>query len=294
MYEQIAANRKRTVWLMAIFLVVIIAVGYVFARAYNDPSILIGAVVFSMVMNWISYFKSDQIALLSARAVPVKPERSIEERELKNLVDNLAITSGLPAPKVYVIQDDSPNAFATGRDPKHASIAVTTGLMQLLNKSEMEGVVAHELSHVKNYDILLATVVVTLVGTIALLADWFLRSRSFHYDDDRKSAGIWLVIGLILALLAPIFAQLIQLAISRRREFLADASGAMLTRYPEGLAAALEKLAINTQPLRSANRATAHLFIADPFATMKARVNKLFSTHPPIEERIAALKQMNI
>jgi len=297
MYNQIAANRNRTIFLMAIFLCLVIALGYAFSYYYNNPNILWFAVVFSLFMNWFSYFHSDTIALAASGARPANAD-SLDELELIHIVENLAIADGLPTPKVYIIDDQSPNAFATGRDSQHASVAVTRGLMQLLTKAEMEGALAHELSHVKNYDILLSTIVVTLVGVITLAGDWFVRANMFRGGGDRNnnnSNAIFAVLAVVFIILSPIFAQLIQLAISRKREFLADASGALLTRYPEGLASALEKIGANSKPMRRANRATAHLFIADPFGDrLGRRVAGLFSTHPPIEQRIKALKEMSL
>ena len=220
---------------------------------------------------------------------------------LYNVVEGLAIAAGVPAPRCYVIDDTAPNAFATGRNPQHAVICVTTGILQKLDRVELEGVVAHEMSHIKNYDIRLQTVVVVMAGVVALLSDWML--RSFFWGGGRRRGGregrggggagaILVVVGLALALLAPLFATIIQLAVSRKREFLADASGAMLTRYPAGLASALRKISADTEPLEAANKATAHLYIVNPLKDIKGAVNKLFSTHPPIEERIAALEKM--
>jgi heat shock protein HtpX len=215
---------------------------------------------------------------------------------LYNIVENLSITAGLPTPKIYIIQDSSPNAFATGRDPQHAVVCVTTGILERLEKVELEGVLAHELSHVGNRDILLSTVVVVMVGFIALLADWFRFSTFFgggrRRSGDGEAGVILMIVALVLSILAPIGAMLIQLAISRKREFLADADGALLTRYPEGLARALEKISADPRPLSEANSATAHLFIVNPFRGNK--VSKLFSTHPPVEDRIAALRGMDI
>lgn len=291
MYNNIAANRNRTIFLMITFFIFFILLGYALSYYYNDPSILWMAVVFSVFMNWFSYFFSDKIALTSTGAKPANPEQDIEQRQIVNMVENLSIAGGLPTPRVYVIEDQSPNAFATGRNPKHATVTVTRGLMQLLDKSEMEGVIAHELSHVKNYDILLSTIVVTLVGAITLIGDIFIRSSWMRSgdSDNNKQGNIMAIVAIAFIVLSPLFAQLIQLAISRRREFLADASGALLTRYPEGLAKALEKIDAHAQPMKRANRATAHLFIANPFAS---KVANLFSTHPPTSERIKALREM--
>lgn len=278
---------------MTLFLVVIIALGWVFAEIYGNPVILYGAVIFSLVMNVASYWYSDKVALAVSKAVPADPVRFIE---LHRLVENLAITAGLPKPRVYVINDSAPNAFATGRNEKHAAVAVTTGLLEQLEKTELEGVIAHELSHIKNRDILLQTAVVILAGFVAIASDIFLRSRLWGRNDDNGRAGAILVlVGIILSILAPIVASLIQLAISRKREFLADASGALLTRYPEGLARALEKISAHPTPLRSASNATAHMFIANPFGSKSLQgMHKLFMTHPPAEERIKILRGMTL
>ncbi len=299
MYSQVDANKRRTFYLFFFFALVVIGVGWVFSYIYNSPLILIIAVAIAVVQSWFSYYFADSVALSVSGAVEA-PESQFSE--LHNIVENLAITSGLPKPRVYVIDDPAPNAFATGRNTKHAAVAVTTGLLQLMNKTELEGVLAHELSHVKNYDILVMTVAVTLVGAIILVSDIFLRSwfwgggrRSSR--DNNDSAGWLMIIGIVLAILAPIFGQLIQLAISRKREYLADASGALLTRYPEGLASALEKLEKFEKPMRRVNRATAHLFINEPYGVDDEKVKEnwfttLFSTHPPIQDRINKLREM--
>jgi len=273
---------------------VIIGLGYVFARIYDSNAILIWAVGISVAMSWMSYFNSDKLALATSRARALRPNDSLEERKIQHLVENLSITAGVPLPKIYIIDDSAPNAFATGRDPKHASIALTRGLIEKLNKVEIEGVIAHELSHVRNWDILLSTVSITLVGIVTLLADWFMRVRISQNDHDRNSGNALVIIGIILAVLAPMFARLLQLAISRKREFLADASGAMLTRYPEGLASALEKIAAYPTGMRVANRATAHLFIANPFPKLANKISYLYSTHPPVEERVRFLREMTL
>ena len=294
MYAQIVVNQRRTALLMAIFFLVIIGLGYVFARIYDSNAILIWAVGISVAMSWMSYFNSDKLALATSRARALRPNDSLEERKIQHLVENLSITAGVPLPKIYIIDDSAPNAFATGRDPKHASIALTRGLIEKLNKVEIEGVIAHELSHVRNWDILLSTVSITLVGIVTLLADWFMRVRISQNDHDRNSGNALVIIGIILAVLAPMFARLLQLAISRKREFLADASGAMLTRYPEGLASALEKIAAYPTGMRVANRATAHLFIANPFPKLANKISYLYSTHPPVEERVRFLREMTL
>ena len=277
---------------MGFFLVFMIGLGYVLSWYFGNYFILVIAVVVASIQALISYYYSDSISLMTAGAKEVPHQEPF--LELHRLVENLSITAGLPAPKVYVINDPSPNAFATGRDPKHASIAVTTGLLEMMSKNELEGVIAHELSHVGNYDIRLMTIIVILVGTVALISDFALRYMWFgggRRDSNESGQGqlIMLVVAIALAILAPFAAMLIQLAISRKREYLADASGALLTRYPDGLASALEKISHYDKPIKHANRATAHLYISDPF---KKKVSGLFSTHPPVEERIQKLHAM--
>nr|OQA04333.1 MAG: hypothetical protein BWY68_00396 [bacterium ADurb.Bin400] len=290
MYSQIDSNKRRTSLLIGLFLILIIGLGWVFSRVYDSPVILVVAVLFSIIQALVSYYYSDTIAIASSGAKEAPREGAF--LELHRIVENLAITAGIPKPKVYVISDSSPNAFATGRDPEHAAIGVTTGLMERLNRTQLEGVIAHEMSHIGNYDIRVMTVVVVLVGTVTLLADIFLRSMWFRSDDrsNREGGNILLLVGLVLAILSPIFAALIQFAVSRKREYLADASGALLTRYPRGLAEALEVISQDRRPLSTANHATAHLFISNPFKG--ANVTALFSTHPPIEDRIKRLREM--
>jgi heat shock protein HtpX len=247
----------------------------------------------ALAMAWGSYYYSDRIVLSMSRARPVTKE---EEPYLYNAVEGLCIAAGgLPMPRLYLIEDSAPNAFATGRDPQHAAIAVTRGLLDKLNRVELEGVIGHEMSHIRNYDIRFMTLVSVLVGTVLLLSDWML--RSVYYSRGRRgrqggAAGILILIGLVFVILSPIIAQLMQLALSRRREFLADASGAVLTRYPEGLASALEKIAADPDPLEVANKATAHLYIWNPLKDHGGRLNALFSTHPPVEERVRRLRAM--
>lgn len=294
LYTQVDKNVRKTWLLITLFLILIIGLGYVFSYNLREPTILYGAVFFSFLMSFLSYWYSDKIALAINRAHEIKHE---ENPELFHIVENLCITAGLPMPKIYLIDEMAPNAFATGRDPKHAVIAVTRGLIEKLNRSELEGVIAHELSHVGNRDILLATVIVVLVGFVVLLSDWFLRFSFFggRRSRDREGGQIGAIlglVGLILAILSPLIATLIQLAVSRKREFLADADGALLTRYPEGLASALEKIAADPHQLNVANKATAHLYIANPFKGRK--ISSLFMTHPPIEERIKILRGMEI
>ncbi len=292
LYTQQSRNVTRTWFLMTLFLVVIVTLGYFISYYYRNPGILYFAVIFSVIMNIMSYWYSDKIVLSISGAHEVKRE---EYMDLYNIVENLSITAGLPMPKVYVIDDASPNAFATGRDKEHAVIVVTSGLLKLLNKVELEGVISHELSHIGNRDILLSTVVVVLVGFISIVSDMFVRGMMRGGRDDKKEGGgIFMVLGIIFIILSPIIAKLIQLAISRKREFLADASGALLTRYPEGLASALEKISSANIPMKNVNSATAHLFISNPLGGVGKKVSSLFSTHPPVEERIKALIGMEI
>jgi len=289
LYTQQSRNVTKTWLLMSAFFVIVIGIGFFFSQYYRNPNILYFFVIFSIVMNIASYWYSDKIALKLNHAKQIKKE---ENPELWNIVENLSITAGLPMPKLCIINDVSPNAFATGRNKEHAVVAVTTGLLQILDKNEIEGVIAHELSHIGNRDILLSTVVVVLVGFISIVADIFLRSMFWgggRSRDSDRGGGILMFVGIILSILAPIFAMLIQLAISRKREFLADASGALLTRYPEGLANALVKISKYPKPMTYANKATAHLFIANPFGGMGKKVSGLFNTHPPMEARVKAL-----
>jgi len=289
LYTQQSKNVTKTWLLMSAFFVIVIGIGFFFSQYYGNPNILYFFVIFSIGMNVMSYWYSDKIALKLNHAKQIKKE---ENPELWNIVENLSITAGLPMPKLYVINDPSPNAFATGRNKEHAVVAVTTGLLQILDRNELEGVIAHELSHIGNRDILLSTVVVVLVGFISIVADMFLRSMFWgggRSRDNDRGGGIMMLVGILLSILAPIFAILIQLAISRKREFLADASGALLTRYPEGLANALVKISKYPKPMTYANKATAHLFIANPFGGMGKKVSGLFNTHPPMEARVKAL-----
>lgn len=293
-YTHQTQNVRKTWLLMSIFFVAVIGIAWAFSYILKNPSILYIGVVFSIGMNIWSYWYSDTLVIKMSGAVPVTREQYFD---LWNAVENLSITAGLPMPKLYVIDDPSPNAFATGRDKEHAAVAVTSGLLGLLNKNELEGVIAHELSHIGNRDILLGTVVVVLVGFIAILSDMFLRTAGWGGDnreEDNRLGLILMIAGVVLAILAPIVAQLIQLAISRKREFLADASGALLTRYPEGLASALEKISGYPQGLQKVSTATAHLYIANPLKDSKGMsfLTKLFATHPPTEERVSALRGM--
>lgn len=294
-YNQADKNVRLTWLYITGFLLFVIAVGYVFAGAMNNSAILVVAVFFSVIMSFASYWWSDKIVLAMSGAKAVTHENA---KEIYHLVENLSITAGLPVPKIYIIQDSSPNAFATGRNPEHAVICLTTGIIEKLDKPELEGVIAHEMSHIGNRDILLSTVIVVLVGFVALLADFFRRWSFFgggRRSSDREEGqlgAILLIAGIILSILAPLAAMLIQLAISRKREFLADADGALLTRYPEGLAKALEKISADPIPMQHANRATAHLFIANPFKGQK--ISNLFQTHPSIAERVKRLRGMDM
>jgi heat shock protein HtpX len=287
LYTHRSENIFKTWLLMSGFFVVLLVIGYALASAYGNPNILYGFIGGSIVMNIVSYFFSDKIALAQSGAQPADMS---QYRELHTIIENLAITAGLPKPAVYVISDPAPNAFATGRGPKNSAIAVTTGLLGMMDRSELEGVLAHELSHIGNRDILIGTVAVVLVGIISMVADVFMRGMLWGGRDDRENnSPFTLIIGIVLAILIPIIASIIQLAISRKREFLADASGAILTRYPEGLASALQKISSYKQPLRNASTATAHLYISNPFGNIAKGFANLFSTHPPTEKRIAAL-----
>lgn len=293
LYTQKDKNIRLSFLYITGFLVFVIGVGYIFAGAMQSSMVLYIAVGFSVVTSLVSYWWSDRIVLSMSGAKLVEFD---DNKELYRIIENLAITAGLPTPKIYTIDDTALNAFATGRDPEHGVICFTTGILQTLSKTELEGVAAHELSHIGNRDTLISTIVVILVGFVALLADWFRHWAWFGGSRDNDNKGqlqiILIVVALVLSILAPIAATLMQLAISRKREFLADASGALLTRYPEGLASALQKISGDTEPLEAANRATASLYIANPFKGKK--VAKFFMTHPPMEERIAALRDMNI
>ena len=295
LYNQSDKNVRLTWAYITGFLVFVIAIGYVFATAFGNSTILYIAVAFSVGMSFVSYWWSDKIVLTMSKAKLVEHK---DNPEIYHLVENLCITAGLPVPRIYIIEDSSPNAFATGRDPAHGVVCLTTGLIAKLEKVELEGVIAHELSHIGNRDILLSTLIVVMVGFVTLLADWFRNwvffgggRRSGNDGESGQLQIIMMMVALVLSILAPIAAVLMQLAISRKREFLADANGALLTRYPEGLASALLKISTDPQPLREANRATAHLFITNPFRGKN--VSKLFMTHPPIEERVKILRGMS-
>jgi heat shock protein HtpX len=298
MYAAQAQNRWRTVLLIFFFTLIVVAIAFVFGDIFGGSTsagvvFIPLAIAFSAGSSLFSYFAGDKLVLAQSRAQEV-PEG--EEKVLRDVVETLALGLGIPTPKLYVIEDPAPNAFATGRDPKHASVAVTRGLLNTMDRSELEGVIAHELSHVGNRDIRVMLLVTVLVGTVALLSDWMLRSMWWGgRSRDRNSSGgggILLLVGVVLAILTPIIATLIQLAVSRQREYLADASGVFLTRYPEGLASALRKIAADQHVLSVANKATASLYIANPLKDHPFQFDGLFDTHPPIEERIKRLEAM--
>lgn len=297
-WDHVSSNIFKTYLIMFFFSIFTFGVVYVLAVSLGfgeaDMAGVIGfALIFIGISNFISWYFSDKIVLSVSGAKPVSLDSN---KELYRTVENLCIARGLPLPKIYIIDDSAPNAFATGRDPKHGVICFTTGILSKLNKQELDGVTAHELSHIGNRDTLVMSVVAVLVGTIALLADWYMRSLWFGgRDNDRNNgSGLLMVFGIIAAILAPIIATLIQLAVSRRREFLADASGVLITRNPDGLASALRKISSDREPLEAANRGTAHLYIVNPLKGSQALDGfaKLFSTHPPIEDRIKALREM--
>ena len=299
LYAHAESNIRKTWLYLSFFLVLIIAVGWLISYLSQSPAILWLAVIISIFMSFLSYWYSDKIVLALSHARPIEKK---DNPELYRVVENLCITAGLPLPKIYILNESQPNAFATGRNPKHAVVAVTRGLLEKLERAELEGVIAHELSHIGNRDMLLQAMIVVLVGVVVIMTDFFFR-LSFRGGlgrrdgrEDGKAQTIMLVVSLALAILAPILAQLIKLAISRKREFLADASGALLTRYPEGLARALEKISQDSQPLKSANDATAHLYFASPFRGKESVswLHKMFMTHPPIEERVRALRGLKI
>ncbi len=303
MYEEIGQNKRNSVILVVVFAIVLVLLGYIFGQVSGFGYFgIVLAFIISTAMALTGYFRGDKIVLAVSRAKPASRE---EFPQLFNIVEELIIASGLPMPKLYIIYDnDAPNAFATGRDPDHASIAVTTALLHRLNRNELQGVLAHELSHVGDYDILFATLIGIMVGMVAMMADFFLRYTFWTGGGRRRSSSgssegggsLIMIIALILAILAPIFALIIQLAVSRQREYLADANAALMTRYPEGLASALEKISANPGVLEVSNRATQHLYIISPIKSIRERKKKssLFSTHPPVEERIKRLREMGI
>jgi heat shock protein HtpX len=286
-YSAIAANKRNTFLIMAIFIVLIAGIGYVFSEIYGSIGIFWGTLVGAGVYTLIQYFIAAKLALTMNGAKEIKKS---DEPKLYRIVENLSISEGMPMPKVYLIDDPAPNAFATGRDPRHAHVAATTGIVSLMSDRELEAVMAHEMGHVKNYDIRVMMIVFGLVSAIGLIADAFLRMMWFGGSDDSPPHPIFLVLGIVAALLAPFVAILVQAAVSRQREYLADATGAMTTRDPEALASALEKLGSVGTGLRRQNSSTAHLFFASPLKG--ASLSKLFSTHPPIEQRVARLRSM--
>lgn len=294
LYTHQSQNIRKTWTLMFVFLVVVVGLGWFFAWYFGDALILYVVAAIAVFQVLVSYWFSDKIVLSMSGAQRISRE---SHRDLWNIVENLSITAGLPVPKIYIIDDPAPNAFATGRDKKHAVVAVTTGLMQILDRTELEGVIAHELAHIGNRDMLVSTMAVILVGFVTLIADIFLRSTFWGGGNNRdrgegKVQMILMIVGISLVVLSPLIASLIRLSISRKREFLADASGAMLTRYPEGLASALEKISAGSKKMKRANNATAHLFIANPFGPKAMKgISKMFMTHPPAEERIKRLRQ---
>ncbi len=296
-YKTIASNNRKTFFLILSFALLILGLGWIFSYIFNSYLILIIAGIISFIQAFLSYWYSDKIVLSLSGAKPIEKK---DNPYIYRIVENLAITAGLPTPSIYIINQPQPNAFATGRDKNHSAIALTQGLLNKLEKSELEGVIAHELSHIKNKDILLASTIVVLVGLVALASQLFIRSL-FWFGTGRKNEKqgglgiIFLVLAIIGIILAPLVAQIIQLAISRKREFLADSSAVLLTRYPEGLIKALKKISADQNPLKGANASTAHLYIANPFRGKEKNswFIKLFSTHPPVEERIAALEKMS-
>ncbi len=294
LYTHQSSNIMKTWLLMGSFFLMVILLSYFVAFYLGDSTILYAGVAFALIMNVGSYWFSDKLVLKMTNAKPVS---KADAPELYNIVENLAITAGLPMPKVYVVEDAAPNAFATGRNPEHAVVAATTGLLAILDRSELEGVIAHEMAHIGNRDMLVMTVAVVLAGFVAIVADIFSRALMFDGNRENRNPAI-MIIGIVGIILAPLAAQLMQMAVSRRREYLADATGALLTRYPEGLASALEKISGYARPMKSASHATAHLFISDPFAGGKPsvwqRVGGLFHTHPPAAERIARLRGMQL
>jgi len=292
-YTHAESNIRKTWILVSLFFVFIIGLGWIFSYVFQNQAILIYAVVFSIVMNVASFWYSDKVVLALTKARPIEKQ---DNPELYRIVENLCITAGLPLPRIYIIPEAQPNAFATGRNAKHAVIAVTQGLLEKLDKQELEGVISHELSHIGNKDMLLMTVVVVLVGFVSILSDMLMRSMLFggmKKRDDRGSGqagAILAVVGVVLMILSPLVAMLIQMAVSRKREFLADASGALLTRYPEGLARALAKIAADPSPMKRVSTSTTHLYISNPLKGKS--FSSFFLTHPPVEQRIKALREM--
>jgi heat shock protein HtpX len=296
LYTQAESNTRKTWFLITIFLIFIVALGWLFSYLLDNYIFLIVAVIIALLQSFLSYWHSDKIVLAMTHAKPIEKR---DNPELYRIVENLSIAAGLPLPKICIIEERQPNAFATGRDQNHSVVAVTRGLLEKLDRSELEGVIAHELAHIGNKDMLLGTVIIILVGVVALFSNLFLRISFWGGMSRRRSRDssgqIMIILGIVAAILAPIVATLIRLAISRKREFLADASGALLTRYPEGLARALEKISADSTPLKAATTSTAHLFISSPFKGKQSQnwLTKIFMTHPPVEERIKALREMS-
>jgi heat shock protein HtpX len=302
LYTSVGRNKAKSLLYVSLFIGLIAALGWLASYYFDAWFIFPIALVISIFTSFSSYWYSDKLALATAGAHQIQKK---DNAYVYNMVENLAITAGLPMPKVYLIDDTAPNAFATGRDPKHATIALTTGIVDKLENQELEGVIAHEMAHIGNYDTRLMTIVVVLVGLVTLLTDFMLR-MAFWGGGDRRDSGqfglIVMIAGFVLLLLSPLFATMIQLAVSRKREYAADATGSLMTRYPEGLASALEKIAADNEPLESANKATEHLFIANPFKDVdedgdgtpdkRSWFSGLFDTHPPIEERVKALRAL--
>lgn len=294
LYTQQSNNVRKTFMLMGTFLVLVIAICYAVSYYFGNPFILYIGVIFATLTSVGSYWYSDKLVLRMTNAREISYNQA---PDLYNIVENLSITAGLPMPKVYIVDDPSPNAFATGRDPDHAVVAVTAGLLQILDRTELEGVIAHELAHVGNRDMLVMTVAVVLAGFVAIVADILTRSLLWGGGNSRERHPLFLILGIVGIILAPIAAKLIQMAISRKREYLADATGALLTRYPEGLASALEKISQSNRPMKKASHATAHLFISDPFKDnnrgIMHKIGGLFQTHPPAEDRVSKLRGMS-
>jgi heat shock protein HtpX len=305
-YDQVTSNKRRSWLLVAGFALFVVAVAVAFSYVIQGGPVGVAiALVVAIAINVGAYWKSDAVALRISRAKPASPE---QYPRYHNIVEGLCIASGLPKPRLYVVDDPAPNAFATGRNPRHAAVAVTTGMLEKLHRIELEAVLAHELSHIKNYDILVSTLAVTMVGVVAVVADltirmmWFGMGRNTYRDRDENQGGggpqaILAILGFVLLALAPIIAQLMRLAVSRRRETLADVSGVEMTRYPPGLISALEKLREDSTVVGSTSKATAHLWIEEPAAQSEvegkmSRINRWFATHPPLEERIALLREM--
>lgn len=298
-YEQVDKNKRKSFLVMLFFTVFVTGFAYILGRASGYGLSWVGlALIISGIMSFASYYYSDRI-ILTLSGARVADRR--QDFNFYTVAENLAMAAGLPKPRLYVIQDTALNAFATGRDPKHAVVCATSGLLEKLNRTELEGVIAHELSHIGNYDMRLMSIVTVMVGLVTLLADWFLRSTLWgrNRDNDRDNNQVQMVffiVGIILALLSPLIAQLVQLAVSRRREFLADAQAVKITRFPDGLIRALQKISQDKEPLEAANKATAHLYIANPLRNRHDSIgwfSGLFNTHPPVTERIAALRQMS-